>query len=387
MLDASDDEYVEYDLPEFTEDELLQIDADVSSQFSDDAGRSVELRADEEYAGYFSEFTDDELLQVDADVSPQFSDDVGRGVEPRADEEYAEYFSEFTDEELLQIDADVSSQLVDDRERVERVSPAPDGHGHPATSEVSSHSGDASALVVDDRRPQVFESLDSSCLIETVHTIKTEPGIDIQRPSLAGPTRSKRGAATPVGCSDSKASVKSMRTRATSLESDKPLRAFFQKYAHFVYNPTQPPWDEFNRLARSLHWFAEGRAIKKAEFKVALVKEFNCIYGTDESDIESWQMLCRVIGITPLPEGLKACREAVDAAHVNLVDLVDVPNSGRSIKLFDSEESLSRAALEKPDCPYWGPLRRLGLTQYAPRRIPVHTSALFLINAHLVLED
>ena len=46
------------------------------------------------------------------------------------------------------------------------------------------------------------------------------------------------------------------------------------------------------------------------EFKDAIVKQFNVIYGTDANDIENWQSLCHVVRINPVPKGLKACREA-----------------------------------------------------------------------------
>ncbi|KAG5643148.1 hypothetical protein DXG03_001510 [Asterophora parasitica] len=124
------------------------------------------------------------------------------------------------------------------------------------------------------------------------------------------------------------------------------LDDFFDEYPSFTYDPSEPAWDEFYRLARYLRWGKPEMADKRADFKDALVQAFNSIYGTDETDVESWQTLCRVLSITPLPEELVACREAVKGTYVNLVDLVDLPNSSSALALFNSEEELSAYTLE-----------------------------------------
>ncbi|RDB27496.1 hypothetical protein Hypma_003779 [Hypsizygus marmoreus] len=93
------------------------------------------------------------------------------------------------------------------------------------------------------------------------------------------------------------------------------LQAFFNGYPGingypgFTYNPSNPATSEFNRMARLLQWSQYERNENKDYFKDALVKEFNTIYGTDENSLESWQTLCRVLSITPIPETLKVCRE------------------------------------------------------------------------------
>jgi hypothetical protein len=56
-------------------------------------------------------------------------------------------------------------------------------------------------------------------------------------------------------------------------------------------------------------WEEEDRDDARQGFKDALVQEFNKIYGTDVNDIGSWQGLCRVVGIAPVPDKLKECRE------------------------------------------------------------------------------
>lgn len=48
---------------------------------------------------------------------------------------------------------------------------------------------------------------------------------------------------------------------------------------------------------------------ERRKFKSAMVQQFNNLYGTDEKDLNSWQNLCHILNIDPMPEGLKECRE------------------------------------------------------------------------------
>jgi hypothetical protein len=89
-------------------------------------------------------------------------------------------------------------------------------------------------------------------------------------------------------------------------ESTNHLEAFFELH-DFEYDSSQPATDEFGRMSRS--WDEDTREEAREGFKDVLVKEFNKMYGTDVNDIGSWQGLCRVLGIAPVPEELKECRE------------------------------------------------------------------------------
>lgn len=125
------------------------------------------------------------------------------------------------------------------------------------------------------------------------------------------------------------------------------LEAFFANYPKFEYRPINTATDEYRRLCRLMsgdHGFDRDKAWM--DLRDAIVLEFNKIYGTDENDLGSWQALCRVLGIAPVPTTLQECRKMVKATHVNLVDLVHVPNSNKRIMLFSSEEALSHYTRE-----------------------------------------
>jgi len=135
-----------------------------------------------------------------------------------------------------------------------------------------------------------------------------------------------------------KARVQQKQTTALNSTAPDYLETFFALYPGFEYDSSNAATDEFRRMSDSFEWDKPDREEARAKFKDALVQEFNNIYGTDENDVGSWQGLCRVLGITPVPGSLAECRKVVNTSHVNLVDLVGQPNS---ITLFTSEAALS----------------------------------------------
>jgi hypothetical protein len=96
---------------------------------------------------------------------------------------------------------------------------------------------------------------------------------------------------------------------------------FFAGYPEFDYHSSSPIWTEFNRMSDFFDW--EGADYKNAreEFKAAMVKQFNDIYGTDPDNLGHWQKLCHVLNIEPVPEHLAACREVSFMASTPLFEI------------------------------------------------------------------
>jgi hypothetical protein len=157
---------------------------------------------------------------------------------------------------------------------------------------------------------------------------------------------------------------RSTRIRDQRPIRDQPLKIFFSQYSRFQYQPRNPPITEFNRLCEEHRWKKKKRSAEKKdareEFNIAIKKEFNSLYGSDENDINNWYKLCHVLRIDPVPNTLKECREvsarlrgpfdfslssqAVSRKHVNLVDLVQ--GSRENIQIFKSEKELSEYTKE-----------------------------------------
>jgi hypothetical protein len=87
------------------------------------------------------------------------------------------------------------------------------------------------------------------------------------------------------------------------------LEEYFAQYVGFKYDSTRSPTEEFRRLCRYRQMGKGARRDAREEFQLALVKEFNGLYGTDEFDIRSWQVLFRVLGLAPIPESVPECKK------------------------------------------------------------------------------
>jgi hypothetical protein len=95
----------------------------------------------------------------------------------------------------------------------------------------------------------------------------------------------------------------------------------------------------------SRSWDKDAREEAREGFKNALVQEFNKMYGTDVNDIGSWQGLCRVLGIAPVPDKLNECRE-VCSRNWNIIlkrslILVDVHHDRQWKKYMSTSSTLS----------------------------------------------
>ncbi len=111
---------------------------------------------------------------------------------------------------------------------------------------------------------------------------------------------------------DIKATPVNMRVIAQPVELgvQQPLEGFFSRYSKFRYQPESPPTTEFNRLCEQYRWEKNSSKKKAAlcEFNLAMKKEFDSLYGSDEKDINNWYKLCHVLRIDPVPNTLKECR-------------------------------------------------------------------------------
>ncbi|KAG1867058.1 hypothetical protein C8R48DRAFT_833139 [Suillus tomentosus] len=126
-------------------------------------------------------------------------------------------------------------------------------------------------------------------------------------------------------------------------QTQTPLDDFFATHPTFDYDSSASASSEFYRMCGQFCWDRDDKEREKAhnDFKNALVRQFNEIYGTDVNDLTSWHNLCQIVRISPIPDTLKLCREAVKATHVNIVDLVDTNVTKEPVTRFVSEAKLS----------------------------------------------
>ena len=92
-----------------------------------------------------------------------------------------------------------------------------------------------------------------------------------------------------------------------------PIERFLSSYPDFQYNPSQPSTEQFQSMRRSYGW-RRGDTNGEGDrawvgYRMALVKEFNWLLGTDERDVLAWQNLCAFVGIY---EEFPTCNECID---------------------------------------------------------------------------
>lgn len=84
--------------------------------------------------------------------------------------------------------------------------------------------------------------------------------------------------------------------------------AFFAKYKLRDYNPATPILDEFERLSTVKNWAVGGKVYRKRRREL-LHSEFEAHYGSSASKLESWQVLCRDVGIDTVPPSITKCKK------------------------------------------------------------------------------
>lgn len=69
----------------------------------------------------------------------------------------------------------------------------------------------------------------------------------------------------------------------------------------------------FPRPGRKDSWEAKSELELEADaaragFRLAMVRTFNDLFGTDVNDLKNWQSFCTVLEISPVPTKLRDCR-------------------------------------------------------------------------------
>ena len=147
-----------------------------------------------------------------------------------------------------------------------------------------------------------------------------------------------------------------------------PLEVFFAQFANlgFEYRGSATALNNFERLQEVSRWGDDSEDLREAlyDFNNALTRQFNVTIGT-ETDLPSWQNLCRLIDITPVPDTIQECRrvrvyfhvskrglgrsklmccfdfQRVRDSHVNIVDLLESARTGNPVRKFRTVEELS----------------------------------------------
>lgn len=105
-------------------------------------------------------------------------------------------------------------------------------------------------------------------------------------------------------------------TEAIALRDFDEIDGFFSLYPSFSYNRESPIYVEFYRMCDTFRWSRQSdkkypveREEARDLLRIAIVKAFNSIIGTDPGDLESWKRICQCLGVAPIPETSQQAKE------------------------------------------------------------------------------
>ncbi|CAL1699420.1 unnamed protein product [Somion occarium] len=117
---------------------------------------------------------------------------------------------------------------------------------------------------------------------------------------------------------------------------------FLSQFPGFKYKQYVPAGQEFKRLQQfyGRRWSQQRHRQVSEQFRNIMVEQFNDDYGVDENRLQSWQYLCAVLCVWPIPDTVSECREVIRSIYVNLVDLLEYHRSGRPVPTFTTLSQL-----------------------------------------------
>jgi hypothetical protein len=92
------------------------------------------------------------------------------------------------------------------------------------------------------------------------------------------------------------------------------LQQFFSQYPGFRFDPNLPSTEQFRTMCRLKGWNSSERKDAYEGFADAMSQSFNNMYGTEVQDLWSWQTLCMVLEIEPVPNRLEECQDVSTVA-------------------------------------------------------------------------
>jgi hypothetical protein len=86
-------------------------------------------------------------------------------------------------------------------------------------------------------------------------------------------------------------------------------QAYFREFPDFAFNPSQSSMSQLVQLRGQQHWDGKRAATEKRRLRDAYIADFQCYYGIDAKDIESWRALFRALRIDPAPSNVRLCEQ------------------------------------------------------------------------------
>jgi hypothetical protein len=86
-------------------------------------------------------------------------------------------------------------------------------------------------------------------------------------------------------------------------------QAYFREFPDFPFDPSQSSMPQLVQLGGQQHWDGKRAAKEKRRLRDAYIADFQCYYGIDANNIESWRALFRALRIEPAPSNVRLCEK------------------------------------------------------------------------------
>ncbi|EFY93993.1 hypothetical protein X797_012312 [Metarhizium robertsii] len=142
------------------------------------------------------------------------------------------------------------------------------------------------------------------------------------------------------------------------METPNAIDAYFSSYPKFNYDRNIAAWEEYHRMVQFFRWERDEKREKIARrcFRVAIVKHFA-------------EFVSAMLDIGHVPQTVKSCKEAIEKAHVNIMDFIDSGRTGHPVPKFESVNKLRRYTIKTGKIFPKKEAKKSSLLRYLLRRI------------------
>ncbi|CCT66235.1 uncharacterized protein FFB20_01790 [Fusarium fujikuroi] len=122
--------------------------------------------------------------------------------------------------------------------------------------------------------------------------------------------------------------------------TDHPVDLYFANFKGFDHQRQKPFFDEFYRMCDHFDWSDDEATEPWYNFRIALVQEFNYVFGEDEENLQNWKKMFKIIGLSE-PTSLSEAHTVMRPTRVNLVDMLQSSRTGEPVQRFETLRGLS----------------------------------------------
>ncbi|KAI0571439.1 hypothetical protein Alg130_10884 [Pyrenophora tritici-repentis] len=152
---------------------------------------------------------------------------------------------------------------------------------------------------------------------------------------------SKKGK-TPPASNKKKANPQNASSTSSKKSRSPKNLARWRHFKGFTPESDKSFSEEFSRLAQRCKWDKEDRK----KYRILLFDPEFDGHSNDASSLESWQLLCRLCSINPVPDSIPKCMNALDSILVNIYKVENAKDTGKPHIPFETFEEFRNHTME-----------------------------------------